>query len=229
MGERDLPAREVTAAGLVDLGAEGMAVVCVASTLNFALRTPAEQEALVAAFARYLHSLTAPVQLLIRAGQLDLSTQISDLRERASGLPHPALEAAALAHADYLSGLAGQGDLLRRQVLLVLREPLPALPVARLGRRRGAAAISETVRQAAETQLARRVSEAVSLLAASGITVTPLDATQATGVLAGACNPDTLIRPGADLAPVDAVITTAPGLLLTEEPEDLASEEEEPW
>lgn len=97
-----LPAEAVTDAGVVDLGADGLAVVAVASTVNFALRTPTEQEALVASFGRYLHSLTAPVQVLVRAERLDLSGQISELRARAGGLPHPALEAAAMEHADYL-------------------------------------------------------------------------------------------------------------------------------
>src|SRR5262249_31704190 len=73
--------------------------------------------------ARYLLSLTAPVQILIRAERLQLSEQITALREHAASLPHPALEAAAREHADYLAHLADGYDLLRRQVLLVLRAP----------------------------------------------------------------------------------------------------------
>src|SRR5882724_467733 len=125
-----LPAEAITgtgsAIGVIDLGADGLAVVAVASTVNFALRTPSEQEALVASFGRYLHSLTAPVQILVRTERLDLSGQISELLARAGGLPHPALEAAAVEHADYLAQLGEQTDLLRRQVLLVLREPMGA-------------------------------------------------------------------------------------------------------
>ncbi|MBB5155899.1 hypothetical protein BJ970_003433 [Saccharopolyspora phatthalungensis] len=119
-----LPAEAVTDTGVVDLGSDGLAVVAVASTVNFALRTPAEQEGLVASFGRYLHSLTAPVQVLVRAERLDVSAQIAELRERAGGLPHPALEQAALEHADYLAQLGEHTDLLRRQVLLILREGL---------------------------------------------------------------------------------------------------------
>lgn len=50
-----LPAEAVTETGVVDLGPDGLAVVAVASTVNFALQTPAEQETLVASFGRYLH------------------------------------------------------------------------------------------------------------------------------------------------------------------------------
>ncbi|MBV9141433.1 MAG: PrgI family protein [Pseudonocardiales bacterium] len=219
----DLPAVGVSEAGVVDLGADGLALVAVCSTVNFALRTPAEQESLVAGFGRYLHSLTAPVQVLVRAQRLDLSKQIAELSEAAGGLAHPALEQAAREHADYLAHLAQTRDLLRRQVLLVLREPLstpgcvdglggtsPVPPLlAKARRSRGHA--TEAARHTAEARLIRRLGEASDLLRPAGITVTALDAGQATAVLAASCNPDSLIPPSAGLAGADDVITTAAG------------------
>lgn len=231
-----LPAEAVTETGVVDLGDDGLAVVAVASTVNFALRTPNEQEALVASFGRYLHSLTAPVQVLVRTERLDLSGQVAELRERAGGLPHPALEAAAVEHADYLSGLGRQSDLLRRQVLLVLREPLGLAvptdglggpgPLAALGamagrrRKQAGAQVDSGARRAAESRLVRRLGEAIELLSPAGIVVTPLDAGQATAVLASACNPDSLLPPSAELAGADEVITTTSGSDLAEDDVD---------
>ncbi|MEY8043662.1 PrgI family protein, partial [Saccharopolyspora cebuensis] len=81
-GQVGLPAEEVSEAGVVNLGPDGLAVVAACSTVNFALRTPAEQEALVGVFARWLHSLTAPAQILVRTQRLDLSAQITDLDQR---------------------------------------------------------------------------------------------------------------------------------------------------
>jgi hypothetical protein len=226
-----LPAEGVTEAGVVDLGTDGVAMVAVVSTVNFALRTPGEQQALVASFGRYLHSLTAPVQVLIRTERLDLSGQITELRDAASGLPHPMLEAAAREHADYLDQLRRATDLLRRQVLLVLREPVRAAgPADGLGgafplavlraprwtrRRAEPVEVSEGARRAAQTRLVRRLGEAVELLSSAGLTVTPLDAGQATAVLAAACNPDSLLPPSTGLAGADDVITTT-----TPAPED---------
>src|SRR5262249_33351362 len=154
-----------------------MAVVAVASTVNFALRTPAEQQAVVACLARYLHSLTAPVQILIRAERLGLSEQITALRQHAASLPHPALEAAARAHADYLAHLPDRYDPLRRQVLLVLREPAhpagPTDPGAAGGPGRSRwthrAPAGQVSRRVAEVRLARRLSEATDLLAPAGV------------------------------------------------------------
>jgi hypothetical protein len=202
-------------AGVVDLGTDGLAVIAVCSTVNFSLRTPGEQEALVASFARYLHSLTAPVQILVRAERLDLAPQIAELRARAGGLPHPALEAAARDHADYLAELTAHADLLRRQVLLVLREPLRTGPAPaassvlpwRRHRSDAEQSVDEGVRQAAEQRLVRRLGEAIELLTPAGIVATPLDAAAATGVLAAACNPDTFLPPSAGLAGADEVVT----------------------
>jgi hypothetical protein len=235
-----LPAEAVTDTGVVDLGTDGLAVVAVASTVNFALRTPSEQESLVASFGRYLHSLTAPVQMLVRTERLDLTSQISELRAGAGGLPHPALETSALEHADYLVQLGEQTDLLRRQVLLILREPtgaaaptdglggpgpLSVLSSLTRGTRRTAhdtTQASAGARRAAESRLVRRLTEAIELLAPAGIVVTPLDAGQATAVLASACNPDTLLPPSAALAGADEVITTAGGTDLDDDPADTA-------
>ncbi|AXK35797.1 PrgI family protein [Streptomyces armeniacus] len=218
-----MPAEQVTETAAVDLGGDGLAAVAVCSTVNFALRTPTEQQALTGAFGRYLHSLTAPVQVLVRTERLDLSAQINELRANASQLPHSALEAAAREHADYLVQLGQQTDLLRRQVLLVLREPLhTAVPVDGLGgtsllsaltpckRTRRSAQPDDATLHAAQTRLARRLGEAVELLGPSGITVTPLDPGQATAVLAAACNPDSLLPPSPSLAAADDVITTPP-------------------
>jgi len=218
-----LPARTVTSTsgvGVIDLGPDGLAVVAVASTINFSLRTPGEQDGLVAVFARYLHSLTAPVQILVRAMPADLSGQIQQLDDAAEQLTHPALAHAAREHARYLGRLAIEMQLLTRQVLLVLREPFVAAgpvdglggasPLAALSGRRAAARDARragaAVRRAAHTRLARRLAEATDLLAPAGIVVTPLDAGTATSVLAAACNPAGLVPPSALAAP-DEVIT----------------------
>ncbi|WP_435158200.1 PrgI family mobile element protein [Amycolatopsis sacchari] len=216
-GRLELPATGVAEAGVVDLGTEGVALIAACSTVNFALRTPAEQEALTAAFGRYLHSLSGGVQILVRAQRLDLSEEIADLRHRAASLPHPALEQAALDHADYLAHLGEQADLLRRQILLVLREPVRTTPSDSLTRPRRLRLRSRSgdreepptgARRAATSRLLRRMYEATELLAPAGIEVTPLDAAQATAVLTAATNPDSLLPPSPEMAGADEVITT---------------------
>lgn len=147
-----------------------MCALAVCGTVNFALRTGPEQAALTAAFARFLNSATGPVQILTSARPVDLGRHTAALRERAGGLPHPALEDAALAHADFLDRLAEGRDLLERRVVLAVRE---------MGRA-----------DAAADRAAARAAEAARALAAADLAVRPLDARQAAVVLAAALDPD---------------------------------------
>ena len=95
----------------------------VATPVNLSLRTPPEQQALLASFARLLHALTGPMQVLVRSDRADLTPLIHTLRERAAALPHPGLEQAALAHARWLEALTGDHQVRRRQLLVVFHQP----------------------------------------------------------------------------------------------------------
>ena len=160
---------------MIGLGADGAAAVAAVSTVNFALRSPAEQDALTGAYGRWLNSLTGPVQVVIRAGRADLSAAVTALREAAPALPHPALEHAALEHASFLAGLAEERDVLTRQVLLVIREPSHG--TARPGGGTAAA------------RAAQRAGETARLLAAADLQVSVLDGGQVTALLAACADP----------------------------------------
>ena len=172
----DLPVRGVSPEGTVDLGPDGAALVCRASTISFALRTADEQRALVAAFGRYLNGLAQPLQVVVRSEPVDISTQAAELRQAAGGLPHPALERAAVAHARYLDELSARTDLLGRQVLVVLRDP---------------------VVQEAGDRLRRAAEEARRSLGAAGVRLSVLDGAGAVAALAGALDPFGTPRVGA--------------------------------
>jgi hypothetical protein len=196
-----LPPQAISADGVVDLGADGVAVVCAASTVSFALRTSEEQAALVGVFGRWLNSLSGAAQIVVRAEDVDITPLISGLRAHATALPHPELEQAAIEHADFLADLARRRDLLRRRVLVVLREPRHG--GASLGQRgtrggRGDAGAAQRV--------LRRADETVRALSAAGIRVQVLDGGQAAAALAACCNP---WRPTS--APDSATATTAGG------------------
>ena len=168
-----LPVADVRADGIVDLGVDGLAVICRASAVTFSLRTPAEQEALVAGFARFLNSLSEPIEIVVRAEPVDLTSAIDALLDAAPGLPHPALETAARGHARFLADLADRRDLLRREVLVVLRHRLH----------------SHGAGDDPAGRLHRRASEAATALAAAGVTLAVANGTAAAACLARALDP----------------------------------------
>lgn len=179
----DLPVTDVGADGLVDLGGAGAALVCRASSLNFGLRTEAEQRALVTAFGRWLNSLTKPVQVVVRAERVDVAAAVGVLREDAASLPSVGLEEAALDHASFLGELAARRDVLRRLVLLVFRDSTPN----------------------AGEELGRQAAEAAASLAGAGITVAPLCEAEARAALASAMGVDARPRPDRVHTPDDVI------------------------
>jgi PrgI family protein len=190
--------RAVASDGVIGLGDGGAAVAAAVSTVNLALRTPAEQDALTAAFGRWLNSLTGPAQILIRAGRADLSRAVATLEDTAPALPDPALEAAAFDHAAFLAELAASRDLLTRQVLLITREPRRTGPgAARAG--------------GGGPRAAQRAAEAARLLAAADLTVSVLDGGQVTALLTAAADPGADIHAGRLAVPGQPV--TSPGIL----------------
>jgi hypothetical protein len=171
-----MPYEGVSSAGVLALKDGGTAALATCSTVNFELRSMAEQHSLTTGFARWLNSLTGPTQLLVRCHRIDLAPLADALQHDAAALPHPALEQAARAHADFLTDLATSGDLLGRQVVLVAREE--ATP-RNQGQRAGAGRVLQ------------RIDEAARALAGAEVAVGPLNPEQTADLITAACNPDT--------------------------------------
>lgn len=124
-----LPASAIRPDGVIDLG-ERCAALIACSTINFHLAAPGDQDSAVGAFAAVLDALTTPTQILVQGRALDLSPYLGGLRDGAPDLPHPALEEAAHAHADFLDALRTERDLIERTVLVAVTATGPA-PQAR--------------------------------------------------------------------------------------------------
>lgn len=163
-----LPATAINEAGIVDLAGHGQARPLAASTVNFGLRTPAEQRVLLAGFARWLHSLSSPVQIVARAEPLDLTPITRHLTAQAGSLPHPALETACRDHAEFLDHLARTQRPLRRRVTVVL---------------------TATGGEQAGEEFGHRAEDTARTLAGCDLTVTPLSAARTAGLLRAAADP----------------------------------------
>jgi len=150
-----VPPRHISDDGIIDLGEGGAAIVCHATAVTLDLRTDPEQEALVAAFARFLNSLSSSVQIVARCDVVDLTWEASALEEAAPTLAHPALEQAARSHAAFLRELSARRDALRRELFVVVHDAVGGADAA--------------------IRLRRQADEAETSLAAAGIRLTRLD------------------------------------------------------
>ncbi|MEY9936980.1 PrgI family protein [Streptacidiphilus sp. MAP5-3] len=170
-----LPATDVDEHGLLHLHPGGCSVLARVASVNLALRTDAEQRALVGAFGRWLNALSGPAQILVRTQPADLTPLVAALEQNAPALPHPLLEDAAREHAAYLAELGRTRDLLARQVFVVHRE--------------------ERGDPAATTRLRARAAETAQLLGAAEATVSALGPAEMYSVLQTACDPGAPAHP----------------------------------
>ncbi len=167
-----LPAQAVSEDGIIDLGGGSAAVLVAATTVNVGLRTGGEQAALVAGYARWLNSLTGPVQVVVSAQRVDLTSHALRVAEAAQALPHPALADAALDYSDFLLDVAQQRDPLWRTVTIACAAH---------------GAPNATRHSAAEAM--RRAEHTASALATLGAQTRVLDGATATAVLTAAVDP----------------------------------------
>jgi hypothetical protein len=162
-----LPARAISESGVIDTGEKAVALVA-ATTVNIGLRSGDEQHALVDAYSRWLNSLNGPVQLVISAQRVDLSSHAQRVADRAASIANPALADAAYDYAQFLDQLAEHRDPLWRTVTI---------------------AVTADADKGRDTEVLRRADHAASALAALGAQTVVLDGSTATAVLTCATDP----------------------------------------
>jgi hypothetical protein len=163
-----LPAQAIGDEGVIALGAGGAVVLVAATTVNVGLRTGAEQAALLGAYGRWLNSLTGPVQVVVSAQRVDLTSHAVRVADAARTLPHPALADAALDYSDFLTEVARRRDPLWRTVII---------------------ACAATGEHAAAAEAMRRAEHTAAALSTLGAHTRVLDGASATAVLTAAVDP----------------------------------------
>jgi len=149
-----------------------------ARPVNFVLRPPAEQEAIIAAFRGFLHSLNFPLQLVVRNMPASVEDYLTGLRTGQSAPLSGELRRLAVEHEAFVRRLAQERTILERRIYVVVPAQAPGLetaPVSSLrsffpGRRRQETAAEARAQvETAVRILETRVEQVVSGLLSIGI------------------------------------------------------------
>jgi len=151
--------------------------VLQAGSVNFALKSEAEQEAILAGYRRFLNGLSYPLQVLVRVVPTDVEGYLAGLREARAGTD--TLRRLALDHESFVRRIARERTLLDRRFFVVV----PAGMDGAFERRGVALPWSRTRRHerlkadlmAARRRLSFRCSEVTQALAAFGVITRRLD------------------------------------------------------
>ena len=163
-----LPAHAIADSGVIDLGGGIAATMVATTTVNISLRTGEEQYALLGAYARWLNSLSGPVQVAVSAQRVDLTGHAERIAEVAGILADAALADAALDYGDFLLDIAAERDPLWRTVTI---------------------ACTAAGGNGAPAEAMRRGEYTAKALSALGVTARVLDGATATAVLTAAVDP----------------------------------------
>jgi hypothetical protein len=140
-------------------------------SLNFALKSDEEAEAIMASYRAFLNALSYPIQVLVRILPSNLDAYLDGLRERMSSLDGEQLRRLALEHETFVRGLARERSLLERRFYLVVPAGLEGT-FERGGLRwpwQKRATPPSILIEAASRQLASRCQELMRGLASCGI------------------------------------------------------------
>ncbi len=114
-----LPLEDVTDGVLCLRGGDYRAVL-EAQSVNFALKSDSEQEAIMAGYRAFLNALSYPIQVVGRILPTDVEPYLTALRGQASGRSADTLRRLALDHEAFVRRLARERTLLERRFYVVV-------------------------------------------------------------------------------------------------------------
>ena len=114
-----LPLEDVVDGVLCLRGGDYRAVL-EAQSVNFALKSDAEQEAIMAGYRAFLNALSYPIQVVVRILPTDVEPYLTALRGQASTRSAEPLRRLALDHEAFVRRLARERTLLERRFYVVI-------------------------------------------------------------------------------------------------------------
>ncbi len=145
--------------------------VLEAQSVNFALKSEAEQEAIMAGYRAFLNSLSYPIQVVVRVLPTDVESYLAGLRERFGERGGDVLRRLALDHETFVRRLARERTLLERRFYVVVPAGMEGA-FERRGIRwpwQATPRDARTTLEAAARQLAFRCQELGQALASFGV------------------------------------------------------------
>ncbi len=98
----------------------GLRAVLEVSSMNFNLKSEAEQKAIIHSYQSFLNALNFPVQILVRSRKLDIDHYIADLEARHSKISNPLLQQQMGDYIDYISRLVEYSDIMEKKFFVVV-------------------------------------------------------------------------------------------------------------
>jgi hypothetical protein len=94
--------------------------VIIVSSINFALKSEDEQNAIFAAYISFLNSLEAPLQIVVQSRQLNLDAYLEKIKESARAQTNELLKLQTNEYLQYISELVELGDIMSKKFYVIV-------------------------------------------------------------------------------------------------------------
>jgi hypothetical protein len=94
--------------------------VILASSINFALKSEDEQNAIIAAYVGFLNNLEFPLQIVIESRELDIDNYINNLKQKEKEQTNELLKIQTVEYIQYVSELISIGKIMNKRFYVVV-------------------------------------------------------------------------------------------------------------
>lgn len=168
--------------GVVVLKSGTMRAVLMCSSVNLALKSQDEQDALIFQYQNFLNGLDFPIQFSIHSRKLDITDYISDLKETLKAQDNELLRIQTEEYIDFIQSFVGMQNIMSKTFAVIIPYSIGEDAKQSIGDRLfGGKKSSSFVHMSDEeflkykNQLWQRVENVVSGLRAFGVRALPLD------------------------------------------------------
>lgn len=98
----------------------GLRSVLKVSSMNFNLKSEAEQNAIIYSYQSFLNTLEFPIQIVVRSRKLDLDLYIEKLRDIAQKQTNALLQKQTHEYIDYIQRLIEYADIMEKEFYVVI-------------------------------------------------------------------------------------------------------------
>lgn len=94
--------------------------VILVSSINFALKSEDEQNAIISAYANFLNGLYFPLQIVIQSRELNIENYISDLKQREKEQTNELLKMQTAEYIQYIQELISLGKIMNKYFYVIV-------------------------------------------------------------------------------------------------------------
>ena len=98
----------------------GIRAILEVQSVNFNLKSEAEQNALISSYQGFLNTLNFPVQIQIRSRKLDIDAYISKLKKRQNEIENDLLREQMAGYIDFIQKLVEYSDIMEKKFFVVV-------------------------------------------------------------------------------------------------------------